>query len=363
MIAFLFIFLGAYLGGNVYIFIRAAQALEAQSFGVKVLLTLIFWGCVLAMPGFLLLRNIKIPFGFGQLVYEVGTGWLVFTLYMVLLLLFFDLLKLFNIRFEFGFYASLGLTFCLLAIGYYRYQHPATEVINIVINKPVDSVDKHLKVVAISDVHLGYGTGKKQLRNYIRMITARKPDLIVISGDLIDNSVEPLINFNFAEELALLRAPMGVYMVPGNHEYISGIRESMEFIAQTPIHLLRDTVVTLPNGVQLIGRDDRIRHSRSPLDSLVAQTNPVYPTILLDHQPYELEETEQNGIDLQFIGHTHRGQIWPMSLVTDRIFQQSYGYRQWDRSHIYVSSGLSLWGPPFRIGTQSEMVEFNLTFN
>ncbi len=363
MVAFLIIFLTAYLGGNVYIFIRAAQALETQSFGVKVLLTVIFWGCVLATPGFILLRNLKTSFSFGHLVHELGTGWLVFTLYMVLLLLFFDLLKLFHIRFDFGFYCSLCLTLCLLAIGYYRYQHPSLKVINIVINKPVDSVDKQLKVIAISDIHLGFGTGRKQLKEYIRMINERRPDLVVISGDLIDNSVEPLINFNFDEELALLQAPMGVYMVPGNHEYISGIRESIDFISRTSIHLLRDTVVTLPNGVQLIGRDDRIRHSRSPLDSLVAETNPVYPTILLDHQPYQLEDTERNGIDLQFSGHTHRGQIWPVSLLTDRIFEQSYGYRQWGKSHIYVSSGLSLWGPPFRIGTQSEMVEFNITFN
>lgn len=80
-----------------------------------------------------------------------------------------------------------------------------------------------------------------------------------------------------------------------------------------------------------------------------------------DHQPYKLTETETAGIDLQFSGHTHHGQVWPMSLVTDHLFEQSHGYRQWGNSHIYVSSGLSLWGPPFRIGTDSEMVIFQLS--
>ena len=72
-----------------------------------------------------------------------------------------------------------------------------------------------------------------------------------------------------------------------------------------------------------------------------------------------LEKTEAAGIDLQFSGHTHHGQIWPINWVTDYIFEQSHGYRQWGNSHVYVSSGLSLWGPPFRIGTHSEMVIFN----
>jgi predicted MPP superfamily phosphohydrolase len=91
------------------------------------------------------------------------------------------------------------------------------------------------------------------------------------------------------------------------------------------------------------------------------QTNPTKPTFLLDHQPYHLSETEKAGIDIQFSGHTHHGQIWPITLLTDYLFEQSYGYRLWGKSHIYVSSGLSLWGPPFRIGTNSEFVLFNIT--
>jgi predicted MPP superfamily phosphohydrolase len=194
------------------------------------------------------------------------------------------------------------------------------------------------------------------------MINAEKPDLILIGGDLIDNSVTPLYTENMQEELSQLKAPQGIYMVPGNHEYISGIKKSAEFIRSTPIQLLRDTVITLPNGVQIAGRDDRHNPSRLSLRTLSQNINPAQPVILLDHQPYDLQNTEKAGIDLQFSGHTHRGQIWPMSLLTDYLFQQSHGYRQWGNSHVYVSSGLSLWGPPFRIGTNSEMVVFNIAF-
>lgn len=93
----------------------------------------------------------------------------------------------------------------------------------------------------------------------------------------------------------------------------------------------------------------------------MAEIDKSNPILLLDHQPYKLTESEAAGVDLQFSGHTHRGQVWPMNWVTDHIYEQSHGYRQWGNSHIYVSSGLSLWGPPFRIGTESDMAVFHLS--
>ena len=105
-------------------------------------------------------------------------------------------------------------------------------------------------------------------------------------------------------------------MVPGNHEYISGIDESVRFLKDTPIQLLRDSVVTLPNGVQIIGRDDRSNRSRHSLPTLLKQADRSKPIILLDNQPYNLAKTDSLGIDLQFSGHTHHGQIWPISWVT-----------------------------------------------
>lgn len=361
MPTFFIALISIYLAGNFYIFRRGAQALVAQSFGVKVLLSMLFWCCALLFISIFLPRNAKWPVALVHTFHEIGTGWLVFTLYMVLALLVFDLLRVFNISCRFGFYLSFFLTLCLLGCGYFRYMHPKTEVINIVINKPEVHYEQPLKVVAVSDIHLGYGTDKKELKRYVEMINAQQPDLILIAGDLIDISVVPLYKEKMQEELAELKAPLGIYMVPGNHEYGSGIRKSRQFIHETSINLLQDEVVTLPGGLQIIGRDDRSNRSRLSLQDLIKRIDPTKPVILLDHQPYNLKETEEAGIDLQFSGHTHRGQIWPISLLTDRLFEQSHGYRQWGNSHIYVSTGLSLWGPPFRIGTDSELVVFNIT--
>ena len=144
-------------------------------------------------------------------------------------------------------------------------------------------------------------------------------------------------------------------MVPGNHEYISSIEECEEYLAKTPVTMLRDSVVTLPQGLQIVGRDDRSNSGRMSLEALLAKTDESKPVIVLDHQPYELALTDSLGADIQISGHTHAGQIWPLSILIDLMYEQAHGYRKWNHAHIYVSSGLSLWGPPFRIGTRSEL--------
>lgn len=358
---FFIILITVYLGGNTYIFYRGAQALSGLPGGIKISLAVLFWLAALSIIGTMLTRNIKMPVFLSHAMYEVGTGWLIFTLYMVLFLLAFDLLKLCRVPFNYGFILSLIFTVVLLGYGYYNYRHPKTNIINIALDKPLADDAKPVKIVAVSDLHLGNGTGKTALKRYVKMINEQNPDLILIAGDLIDNSVVPLYTENMMEELSELKAPLGIYMVPGNHEYISGIKASAQFIQDTPIQLLRDSVVTLPNGMQLIGRDDRSNTARRSLQELMAGIDKSNPIILLDHQPYKLTESEAAGVDLQFSGHTHRGQVWPMNWVTDHIYEQSHGYRQWGNSHIYVSSGLSLWGPPFRIGTESDMAVFHLS--
>ena len=230
--------------------------------------------------------------------------------------------------------------------------------LNITLDKPIEG--GQMKIVAISDVHLGDGTGKEQMRKYAEMINAEKPDLILIAGDLIDNSTEPLYRERMQEELSMLKATMGIYSVAGNHEYISGINKSAQFLSETPVTLLRDTILTLPDGVQIIGRDDRSNRRRRELEDMMAEANAERPIIVIDHQPYNLHKSDSLKVDLHLSGHTHRGQVWPVSILTDKMYEQSHGYRKWSHSHIFVSCGLSLWGPPFRIGTNSDMAVINL---
>ena len=283
MLTYLLIIITLYLAGNAYIFIRAKQALKVKSLGVKIFLTVLFWICALSFFGTMLTRNLEMPVFISHSMYTIGTSWLIFTLYMALFLLLFDILKLFKVVYKYRFYLSLVFTLGLLGCGVYNYHHPETNVVSILTNKRYEDTPQAIKIVAISDVHLGNGTGKAALKKYVEMINAQHPDLILISGDLIDNSVVPLYTENMAEELANLKAPMGIYMVLGNHEYISGIDESIRYIKSTQIQLLRDSVVTLPNGIQLIGRDDRHNRKRHSLQELMVNIDKSKPIILLDH--------------------------------------------------------------------------------
>jgi predicted MPP superfamily phosphohydrolase len=294
--------------------------------------------------------------------YEYSAGWLVFTLYMVMSLLFFDVFRLFCPSFRLGFAAALFTTVVILAYGYVHYRHPAVRVVDAMIDKPADIAGGTFRIVAVSDIHLGMGTTETRLREYAEMIQAQQPDLILIGGDLIDNSLAPVVHRKMENVLARLHAPAGVYMVPGNHEYISDIGECIHYLRQTPIRLLRDSVVMLPGRIQLVGRDDRSNAARLSLAQLMAQTDRARPVIVVDHQPTEVLQAAEEDVDVLFCGHTHDGQVWPLNIVARRLFAISHGYRKQGGTHICVSSGLSLWGPPFRIGTQSELVVFNLSF-
>lgn len=346
--------IAAYLCGNIYIFIRALQTLSSLSIGWKALFSICYWIAAFALVFSLFARNVEIPETLSRGIFNIGSAWLVFTLYMVLTLLVMDIGRLlFPALKTYGFGIAFGFTTCLLTYGYLNYRHPDIQRMDITLEKTVQG--NPIKVVAISDVHLGNGTRKPQLKKFVEMINAENPDVIVIGGDLIDNSLIPLYQQKMAEELNQLKAPMGIYMVPGNHEYISGIEACERFLKDTPIRLLRDSIVTLPNGLQIIGRDDRSNRRRLPVTHLIKQADPTKPTLLLDHQPYEVARKDSLGFDIQFSGHTHRGQVWPMSLLVDNMYEQSHGYKKWQNSHVFVSSGLSLWGPPFRIGTDSDM--------
>lgn len=360
--AFFIILFSVYLTGNIYIFIRGWQALYGLPFALKLTIGALYWIGALSFFSMLKIRDGSIPMTLAHYLHEIGTGWLIFTLYMVFCLLFVDIFKLFHLQWQYSFFAVLAFVLCVLCYGYFNYRNTRVTTLDLAIHKPLDAPGKQIKAVAVSDVHLGVGTDKAALKHYVELINAQRPDIVFIAGDLIDNSVTPLRIMRMEEELAQIKAPMGIYMCSGNHEYISGMKESMDFLRQTPIVLLNDSVATLPDGLQIAGRYDRSNDSRLAVEELAKKADPSRPLILLDHQPTELDAAARAGIDLQLSGHTHNGQVWPLNIVTRRLFELSYGYMKKGETHFYTSSGLSLWGPPFRIGSVSELVVINLTF-
>lgn len=343
-----------YILANIYLNWRTLQFLSPAHPWFKVLISLVIWLSAFSLFMSMGLRNTMTPEWILKSLNYVGSIWMAFLLYSVLMLAVFDIVRIFVPAMRPSAAYALPLTAILLLYGYFNYRCPKVEELEILLDKPID--DKELVAVAISDVHLGYGTGTKALKGYVDKINDQNPDFIFIVGDLIDNSLKPLMEAPFDDVLNSLKAPMGIYMVPGNHEYISGIDDFAAYLeGRTGISLLRDSIAVLPNGVQIIGRDDRSNRSRAELKDLLDKADKSRPMIILDHQPYDLAETDSLKVDIQISGHTHRGQLWPLSILVDRMYEQSHGYRKWNHSHIFVSSGLSLWGPPFRIGTDSDM--------
>lgn len=349
-----------YISANAYLYWKTLQALNGIPFTFKAIISVLFWICAFAIFISAALGKTDSPAILIRSLYLAGSIWMAYLLYSVLLLLAFDLVKLLSPMSGHGLKYVFPAVCCLLVYGYVNYRNPKIEKIDIVLDKSVG--DKDIKAVAVSDIHLGYATGPKALERYVELIDSQDPDVIFICGDLIDNSLKPLSDPRFAEGLRRLEAPMGIYMVAGNHEYISGIDECCSYLENnTDIILLRDSIAVLPGGIQIAGRDDRANRNRLTLDVLLKETDDDRPVIILDHQPYELREADSMCADIQISGHTHRGQMWPLSILVDRMYEQSHGYRRWKNSHVFVSSGLSLWGPPFRIGTDSDMAVLTIS--
>lgn len=214
--------------------------------------------------------------------------------------------------------------------------------------------DEPLKIVMISDLHLGHTIGRKELIAWRELINAEKADYIFVSGDLIDNDVRPLYAENIQDELSQFQAKKGVYMILGNHEYIAGVEESLEFLRQTNWQLLRDEVILLPENIYLIGRDDKMNPHRAELSELLKGLDPNIPMIVLDHQPINFPEQAKLGDFLQFSGHTHDGQVWPYNYMAKRINGVSSGLWDFSNSQLLISAGIGVWGGKFRIGTKSD---------
>lgn len=367
MKSFFFIFMLLFVvGANIYVFFRLCKMMPL--FWGKVLLIVLGIALVACFVLCFLARNTFSP-TLLSIMYKVGTSWFFIFIYLFIVLLLGDVVRithLFPIQEFFskswiGFCSVTGLVAVIMTLGYIKYENKTRVELNLELNKEA-LAGKSLKIVAMSDMHLGYSIGRKEFERWVELINKENPDIILMAGDMIDNSLSPVRHQHMEEVFKQLKSRYGVYACMGNHEYISGSEESRKFLDEAGVVLLRDSACLIDDSFYVVGRDDRALSARKPTIDVLNPLDHSKPIIMLDHQPYELEEVEKNGVDLQISGHTHRGQIWPISWITDAIYEKSHGYLRKGNSHIYVSSGIGLWGGKFRIGTQSEYVVINLKY-
>ena len=367
---FLFINLVLLFVLTFYCALRGYQVLRPFSqvvvFGYIAVLISLFVSCFVG-----LVWGADMPPAIGKPLTLFGYSYIIIFVYLLASFFIVDIFRLTNHFFhiispavmlgvrQWTFIATVISTVIVFVVGNYRFQHP--EIVRLEVNTEKSHQEKTVRIVMASDLHLGVTIDKKRLDKFVHLINEQQPDIVLFAGDVVDRRMEPLVQQRMDEELSRIQAPLGVYTISGNHEYISGVPDQVKlFMEKAGVVFLRDTVCLVDSSFYLIGRDDHTNKQRKQLSELVGELNDNLPRILLDHQPYNLSEAEQNNINLQLSGHTHAGQFFPINLIVKRLFELPYGYKKKGNTHYFVSSGLGIWGPPFRIGTQSELVVIDI---
>jgi uncharacterized protein len=256
-------------------------------------------------------------------------------------------------------YTVLVVVVCSFLFGMYNAYSPKAKTYQITIPKQVDG-KQSLKIIMASDMHFGDLSGNRQANKLVRYINSQKPDLVLFPGDIIDDDITPFLEEGIPDILKQIEAP--VYASLGNHD-----RDDVDLVKifnNSGMRVLDDEVLNLPEGIVLVGRKDRGYQDvvRAELSTLMKQVDVKKPVFLLEHQPYDLDIAEKNGVDLILSGHTHRGQVAPGNLITNMIFENDWGYLKKGDLQSIVSSGYGVWGLPLRIGTRSEIVQIEVTF-
>ncbi len=362
---------------NIYIFSRT-KSLFPESGVAWWAATILFWLMAFSYVIGRFTENAG-PMWLAEPFIKLGSWWLGAMVYLTLLFLLTDIFRGLNSLFHFsdilkfqwsgpkGAVAVItvyALSAIVLAFGYYNAVSPVVRMQEINLSKPVPGGNQ--RVVLVSDIHLGMMISNGRLDTMVSMVNRQNADIILLAGDVFDEDLGPIIKNNMGDLLKNLKAKYGVYAVLGNHEFYGNADAAHHYLTEHDITVLRDSIVILPNGIVVAGREDitgqqMYGEPRKPLGELLAGIDREYPLFMLDHQPYKLDEAVENGVDLQVSGHTHHGQMWPFNHITGAMFEISRGYGKIGETHFFVSSGYGTWGPPIRTNSRSEIVVMDIS--
>ena len=260
--------------------------------------------------------------------------------------------------------AIIGLT---LTFGYINTRTTYYNAYDVHINKKFNNA-KSYKIAFASDIHLSPTFSEKEAWRLVNDINSQNPDITILGGDIFGEYIKYDRESKLADILRNIKSKFGVFIALGNHEYIGGIDDNIDYLKQTGHRFLRDDFCTIDSSLILIGRDDysRLRFEgaeRASLPSLMANVDKSFPVILVDHQPFKLDSAKDFGADIMLSGHTHHGQLFPLNWITNSIYENSWGHLQKGNFHSFVSCGFSGWGPPFKTVGRSEILIINISGN
>ena len=361
---------------NLLVFLRGWHAFDRKRW-VRIILILVFViELLIYTAGFIFYRHF--PENINQFIRVMGTSWMLFLLYSGGIWLITDLIYIFTNRirrkswryreqpqrYKISSYIITILFVVIIMInGHINFRNPVVQQIPISINKSGGKLDS-IRVAMIGDLHLGWMINREHTKRFVDLIMLQNPDLIVFVGDIIDSNIDPIIEQKMDVELARLKAPLGVFSCTGNHEYRYDAEEKIQLLNDAGITMLRDSAVLVDSLFYIIGREDRIVLDRNSLEEILNEyaVDRSKPLIVLNHTPDNLSEEVDAGIDIALYGHTHHGQAFPGNIATEIVFEVAHGYKKKGNTNLYVTSGIGLVGPQFRIGTVSEIAMLNIRF-
>lgn len=360
---------------NVLVFLKGWYTFDEKKWA-RILLAVIF-GTEMVVYSFGLIFYHTIPDNITQFIRVMGTSWMLFLLYAGGLWLIIDLTYIISRiqrrswRFKDQSRKYRIITFLLPVVvvsgvmthGHYKFLHPVVQQVPMTVHKKAGDIDS-LRIAMVGDLHMGWMINRKHTKRFVDLIMAQKPDLILFVGDILDAQIEPILAERMEEELSRLSAPLGVYSCTGNHEYRYEADNKIRLLNEVGITMLRDSAVLIDSAFYVVGREDKIILNRLSTEGLFAThgVDLTKPVIVLNHTPDNLDEEVEAGADIAFYGHTHHGQAFPGNISTEIVFEVAHGYKKKKNTHIYVTSGIGLVGPQYRVGTVSEMVMVTVKF-
>ena len=288
-------------------------------------------------------------------------------------------------------FAAVGACcICIVIIisfsGIYHAKHIKVTPYKITVDKSAPDMDS-LKIVLLADTHFGYNSGAVHAQEIVDKINEQQPDLVCIAGDIFDNEYDAVREpEKISEILRTIRSKYGVYACWGNHDLNEPILAGFtfkhkkedskqlkdprmkRFLQNSNIQLLEDEAVLIDNSFYVVGRKDaslieKIEEKRKTPAQLTQKLDKDKTIIVIDHQPKELQDIADAGVDLDLCGHTHDGQTFPGNFTVKFLWENPCGYLQKGSMHNIVTSGSGVWGPAMRVGTDSEICTINLIFS
>jgi hypothetical protein len=361
---------------NILVFLKGWYAFDEKKWA-RIILVVIF-GTELLIYSIGLLFYRLIPEPINQFIRFMGTSWMLFLLYAGGLWLIIDMLYILRKKVQrkswrfkdqsrkykiITFLAPILVVVGVMAHGHDKFLHPIVQQLPVTIHKQAGNMDS-VRIAVVGDLHMGWMINREHTKRFVDLIMAQQPDLILFVGDIIDSQIDPILDQRMDKELARLSAPLGVFSCTGNHEYRYDAEEKIQLLNDVGITMLRDSAVFIDSAFYVVGREDKVILNRKPIGKLLAAkgVDMTKPVIVLNHTPDNLNEEVDAGADIALYGHTHHGQAFPGNIATQIVFEVAHGYKKKGNTHVYVTSGIGLVGPQYRIGTVSEMVMMTVEF-